>query len=209
MELGAVICLPNGTPLCEKCPVMHLCKAFKLGIQMDIPVKKPKKARRIEEKTILLFSLSSEENLTKEQEREQRKERFVSYYAIQKRRKKGLLAGMWQLPAIEGKKTILELEEYLKQFMEKATIQCEFDITPLEEGKHIFSHVEWHMKGYKVQIRPIQDSKECLEQLKESINEMILEMEEGLLQELKWIQSKDLEEVALPSAYDLYRGYLQ
>ena len=31
MELGEVICIPNGKPLCEKCPLSHLCLAHKEG----------------------------------------------------------------------------------------------------------------------------------------------------------------------------------
>ena len=31
MELGATICLPNGAPLCEKCPAGRLCRAFQEG----------------------------------------------------------------------------------------------------------------------------------------------------------------------------------
>ena len=29
MELGATVCLPNGAPLCERCPAAHLCRALR------------------------------------------------------------------------------------------------------------------------------------------------------------------------------------
>ena len=43
MELGEVICIPNGKPLCEKCPLSHLCLAHKEGREMELPKKAEKK----------------------------------------------------------------------------------------------------------------------------------------------------------------------
>ena len=128
MELGALICIPNGRPLCDTCPIAHLCNANNLGIQMELPVKPAKKKRTKEEKTILLIEHNNE-------------------YAIRKRDSKGLLAGLWELPHIEGKLTIEELEIYLiKKGLEN------FRIESLGDAKHIFSHIEWHMVGYFVHI---------------------------------------------------------
>ena len=55
MELGAIICLPNGEPKCSQCPMSTMCIAYHAGTQNELPVKKKKNARKIEEKTILLF----------------------------------------------------------------------------------------------------------------------------------------------------------
>lgn len=211
MELGAVICLPNGKPLCEQCPVIHLCKAFKEEIQMKIPVKMPKKSRKIEEKTILLFkamesvhsdSLSFESSKGK-------KNRYISYYAIQKRNKKGLLAGMWQLPGIEGKKTIMQVEEYLQNIIRNKQFDFQISVEPLGEGKHIFSHIEWHMNGYKINIVSKMKEQTSLEKLSLQINELILEMEQEECKEVNWISAKQLEDYAIPSAFELYRRYIQ
>ena len=49
MELGATVCLPNGAPLCEKCPAARLCTAFQQGRTGELPVKAPKKPRREED----------------------------------------------------------------------------------------------------------------------------------------------------------------
>ena len=126
MELGALICIPNGKPLCDQCPVMHLCRAFQEDLTEQIPVKPKKKERRIEERTILLIE-------------------YQDKYAVQKRLPKGLLAGLWELPGMEGKLTLPQLEETLIKE------GCDYkEITPLGDKKHIFSHVEWHMKGYHV-----------------------------------------------------------
>lgn len=56
MELGAVVCLPNSPPQCLVCPLQGLCLAHQQGCETDFPVKTPKKARRIEQRTLLLFS---------------------------------------------------------------------------------------------------------------------------------------------------------
>lgn len=55
MELGAVVCMPNGTPRCTECPLQSLCSACAAGTQPAYPVKKKKAQRRIEEKTVLLM----------------------------------------------------------------------------------------------------------------------------------------------------------
>jgi A/G-specific adenine glycosylase len=211
MELGAVVCLPNGMPLCEQCPVDHLCKTYKEGIQMKIPVKTPKKSRKIEEKSILLFSITKKnEKIEGSKEIEtskNRKNRFMSYYAIQKRNAKGLLAGLWQLPAIDGKRTTLQVEEYLNNIIKEKRYNFDIVVVPLEEGKHIFSHIEWHMKGYRIEIIPKNEEMK-FEDITSQIDQIIQEAEQSKLQELKWINANQLKEFALPSAFDLYRGYL-
>ena len=42
MELGAVVCMPNGTPRCTECPLQSLCSACAAGTQPAYPVKKKK-----------------------------------------------------------------------------------------------------------------------------------------------------------------------
>ena len=55
IELGAIVCIPAGKPLCGECPMNSLCLALKGELTDVIPVKAPKKPRRIEEKTIFLL----------------------------------------------------------------------------------------------------------------------------------------------------------
>lgn len=79
MELGATICLPNGAPLCEKCPVSPHCASKIEEKWREIPVKKSKKPRRIESRQVFLIYRGDE-------------------VAIRKRESKGLLAGLWEFP---------------------------------------------------------------------------------------------------------------
>lgn len=128
MDLGATVCLPNGAPHCPHCPLARLCLAHASGTEESLPIKTRAKARRIEERTILRLEQGSA-------------------IAIEKRPRKGLLAGLWELPSLEGKKTRPEVEAYLE---EKGLTPAK--ITELPPAKHIFSHVEWNMTGYRIRL---------------------------------------------------------
>ena len=95
MELGALICIPGGVPKCAACPVSGLCQAHSLGIETVLPVKAQKKERRIEKRTILIF---------RNQER----------VLLHKRGEKGLLAGLWELPAFDGELASEEVRRILQ-----------------------------------------------------------------------------------------------
>ena len=56
IELGAIVCVPNGGPKCEQCPVKEYCIAHAENLTAEIPVKKKAKARKIEERTVLIFN---------------------------------------------------------------------------------------------------------------------------------------------------------
>ncbi|MFR5602480.1 MAG: A/G-specific adenine glycosylase [Lachnospiraceae bacterium] len=126
IEVGAIVCVPNGQPKCEECPLASLCLARKEGMTGEIPVKTPKKPRKIEEKTVCILE-------TKDQ------------VALRKREDSGLLASLYELPNVEGH---LKQEELAEAFgVESGTI---LEVRPLSAAKHIFSHVEWHMIGYQL-----------------------------------------------------------
>lgn len=128
MEIGACVCIPNGAPHCDKCPLAELCVAHAEHVEQEYPKKVSAKARKIEEKTILVIR---DENRT----------------AVRKRPEKGLLAGMYEFPSMEGYHTAEEVTKYLADNGLK-TIR----IQPLEDAKHVFTHKEWHMKGYMVRV---------------------------------------------------------
>ncbi len=172
MELGAMVCIPNGKPLCMKCPVMHLCKAYHDKTEMLIPVKPDKKPRRIEEKTVLLIEKNGE-------------------YAIRKRKGSGLLAGLWELPNMEGKLTPQAIEKVLlNRGLENFTIQS------LGEAKHIFSHIEWHMTGYYIRLEGDN-----------MVSENTIYSADGTKLVL-WADKKQIEEkYTLPSAFEKYKKH--
>lgn len=133
IEIGAIVCVPNGKAKCEECPLAFCCKAKEKGIVDELPKKKAKKERRIEDRTVLIL---------KDGDR----------VAIRKRPAKGLLAGLYELPNLEGN---LSEQQVLDQV--KAWGLSPLRILPLAGAKHIFSHVEWHMTGYAVRLEETED----------------------------------------------------
>ncbi len=123
MELGATVCLPNGQPLCEQCPVAELCLARKNGAQQEYPVKTVKKPRRTEKRTV--FVLHREDKL-----------------AVCKRPEKGLLAGLWQLPDVAGELSDREALQQAEAWNLRPT-----GIEKLVRREHIFTHVKWELTG--------------------------------------------------------------
>lgn len=128
MDLGATVCLPNGQPKCEECPLKDLCQANFERITSEVPIKTNKKARSIEKRTVLIICCGHS-------------------YALRKRETKGLLPNLWEFPNFEGHLTERQCREILE---EKGIKAIEFKI--LSSSKHIFSHIEWHMTGYFIQV---------------------------------------------------------
>lgn len=133
MELGAMVCVPNGDPQCRICPWCEICLAHKNGAETKYPVKTEKKPRKIEEKTILLI-LDGEKMV------------------LRKRPEKGLLSGLYEFPSEKG---YLSETEAVKQ-VEKMGFSP-LRVQALEDAKHIFTHVEWHMKGFLVRVAETED----------------------------------------------------
>lgn len=169
MELGATVCVPNGEPHCEDCPWKELCEAKRQNRINELPVKKKAKERRVEEKTV--FIIKDGEKL-----------------ALHKRPAKGLLAGLYELPNTEGYLKENEIIEFIK---EKGYVPVR--IQPVGEAKHIFSHVEWHMKGYVVFLQA--GEYELLED-KKTENWIFVDVEETR------------DNYAIPSAFSKYTEYL-
>ena len=169
MELGAVVCLPNGMPKCEKCPLGGICLAFRKGVMQDFPVKTGKKPRSIEEKTVLLIQDDVRAALCKRPER-------------------GLLAGMYEFPCMEG----LQSEEAVLEYLKKQGF-LPIRIKALGPAKHVFTHKEWHMTGYYIRVDELFPVAETAKKL----HYMFIEKEE--------IEKK----YPVPSAYAAYAKYLQ
>ena len=142
MDLGAMVCLPNGAPECGRCPLAGLCEANRLGMQSQLPVRRKKAARRVEEMTVYLLV---------------RRGRI----ALRRRADAGLLAGLWEFPHVPG---ILEDEEAGRPLADWGL------------SKHIFTHVEWHMAGYLLEV-------------------------EGDGPDFTWADRAGLEALAVPSAF--------
>ena len=166
IELGATVCVPNGAPRCAECPLAAICRASREETTESIPVKSAKKPRRIEERTVLLIR---DDNRT----------------VIGKRPPKGLLAGLFELPNMEGHLDEKEVADFVRSLgLEPIRIK------PLEDSKHIFTHLEWHMKAFEVTVSADFDG---------------FSSDNGLLV----VQNTDLREhYAIPSAFAAYKKEL-
>lgn len=178
MELGATVCLPNGAPRCEVCPWGDICEARKQNRIAELPVKQKAKKRRIEEKTVLI--VKDGEKL-----------------ALHKRPAKGLLAGLYELPNVEGYLTENEIIDYIKgEGYQPIRIQ------PICDAKHIFSHVEWHMKGYVVFLQAQGYEKDANQV--DTNNAEETQHEDWLFVDVE----ETKEKYAIPSAFVKYTEYL-
>ena len=152
MELGETVCIPNGEPLCEKCPLAELCKGRASGRAGELPVRKVKKKRRVEKRTVFLIRDDEGRVL------------------IRRRPETGLLAGLWEFPSVEGHVKKSQVEESVRRIFFDSISEnvprtdapaekvpgggMAVDIRRLPAAKHIFSHIEWDMIGYEVRIAP-------------------------------------------------------
>ncbi len=166
IELGAVVCVPNGEARCDMCPLAPECRAGKEGMVSLLPRKSAKSARRIEEKTVFLI-------------------RDGSRTVLHKRPSRGLLSGLYELPNVEGHLGEGEVTAYLRGIG--------FDplrIERMEDAKHIFTHIEWHMIAYAVTVTPEFDGSTGADGL-------------------QLVQNEELHDrYAIPSAFSAYIKYL-
>lgn len=136
MELGAVVCVPGGPAKCQKCPWKSFCLAHLHGTENTLPVKAAKKARTIEDRTVFVIQ---DGNRT----------------AIRKRSPEGLLAGLYELPNTAG---MLSSEQALS-FVTEMGLEPLY-IEELPPAKHIFSHIEWRMKAYRIRVSSLEKGGE-------------------------------------------------
>ena len=111
---------------------------------------------------------------------------------LSKRPDTGLLAGLYEYPnelktgdhtarSAAGKR---EAKELLDAFLETHGL-TPVSVFPLSAAKHIFSHVEWHMTGFDVEVAsldPVRDTSPLLV-----------------------VSLADLDRYSIPAAFDAYK----
>ncbi len=125
MELGATVCIPK-SPRCIACPLSEICEGYKKGIAATLPKRTPKNARTLSEKTVFYFYKGNS-------------------IALKKRDKKGLLAGLWELPNTEGKLSVSDAVRLAEDW----GLAPDAPVRSVERV-HIFTHAEWHMRCYYI-----------------------------------------------------------
>lgn len=134
MELGAIICTPNGIPKCGICPCLSFCRAFRYGTAERLPAKSPKRPRRKEKRTVFVYSCNGR-------------------IAVRQREAHGLLAGCWEFPNCIGSLT----EQEAAAFASRQGLSL-ISVDRSLNKKHVFTHVEWEMICYFFSCSEMPDS---------------------------------------------------
>lgn len=172
MDLGASICVPKGEPKCERCPLMPSCRAYAAGDMTDYPRRKPKRKKRIEHYTVLIISNGE-------------------HVLLAQRPEGGVLAKLWGLPMLESHLTPEKLHETLVEWIGDMPIRA---IVPLRPAKHVFTHIEWRMIGYRVELTST-----------ETVHERILRY--GKACEMRWATWEEVaDRYAIPTAFAAFLG---
>lgn len=151
MEVGQSLCLPKGKPHCQQCPFQEHCVTAKHDLYQEIPYRSKNAQRKVEQRTILLLQYHDE-------------------VVLQKRPQRGLLAGLYEFINLNQAYSIKQIEMMYPLA----------NVLSLPFAKHIFTHKEWHMTMYRVQLQqriPLLDTQ-------------------------IWVKVNELEQYAIPSAFD-------
>lgn len=148
MDFGSSICIGNGNPRCNICPLVENCKAYQEGLVHKLPIRKKLKKRKKEKYTVVIYTYQDE-------------------VLIHKRSDQGLLAGLYEFVTLD--------DHHPKKEFPKAIY--------LGKYKHIFSHIEWDMKGFLVPTTDKIIKKDYI-----------------------WVKIEDLEKhYSIPGAFKLYK----
>lgn len=131
MELGATVCLPRA-PRCEACPVAKSCGAHAAGEASRIPVRTPKRAKKVV-RVACCACVDGEGRV------------------LLVRRQSGLLAGTWALPAVE-----LEDEDTADRALGAAVRELDViagRLVPRGEIRHVFTHRDVTAEVFRARAR--------------------------------------------------------
>ena len=162
MELGQTVCVPNGSPHCDMCPWNSFCAAHRENLTESIPFRSSLKQRRICERTLLVI-------------------RDGDRFLMHRRKETGLLGGLYEF---DGRDGFLRRREAMAE-AEKLGF-APVKIKELPASKHVFTHLEWHMKAYEImtaQCAHVPDESYVL------------------------VSKKELQSLAVPSAFHAYVSY--
>ena len=124
MDLGALICTPR-SPTCEDCPVAGHCRARADGAAREYPRKPAPIAKKEQDRTILLMVMDGG--------------------LLARRRPKGLLGGLYEFPAVEGR--FDDGASLIEALAQQGFIGVRL-IRPLPDARHVFTHLVWRMGGW-------------------------------------------------------------
>ena len=124
MDFANDLCIANGTPACEKCPLKDYCQAYQNNTVMMLPSREKKVSKKEELHTVIIL-------------------RYRNEVYLQKRPKSGLLANMYEFTNFT---TALNVEDIEKMFINVESLRY------IGELKNVFSHLIWYISVYEVYV---------------------------------------------------------
>ncbi|OEH86656.1 A/G-specific adenine glycosylase [Desulfuribacillus stibiiarsenatis] len=175
MDLGSNICIPR-TPRCDVCPISSYCLAYQEGQQTALPIKSN---NRRQKPVMVASALVYQDNRL-----------------LLEQRSSDLLANMWQLPSVEcedEEQGWMLLEEKLIQQVPNARLTKHV----ITHGEHIFSHLHWYLKVYKVELR---EDTDYTDYIYEKIPTYLSD-EDYTTSSMKWITLCDIDKYPMPKIF--------
>lgn len=117
MELGETKCQPKKLD-CEGCPLKEDCKARRSGRASELPLRQARTEKKTERRTLLMIERGGK-------------------LLLHRRPSKGVLAGLWEIPAAEDGLDALKT-------VSKGEV--------LGETKHVFTHLVWEMTAIRAEL---------------------------------------------------------
>ena len=152
------------------------CRAHQEGCTQQYPVKAPKKARQIQQRTLFAILCRTAEG---------------TFTLLHRRPDSGLLAGLWEIPSVEGALTEEQAQQAAAQLLEPFGLSV-LSLQPQKPARHIFTHIEWQMSCLLVKTGDSTLSRSQIDRLLP---------EDFLL-------TDRLDSVSLPSAFQSYTSLL-
>ena len=133
MELGERVCIPNGMPKCDSCPLQEKCEAYHNENYYLFPIKDERRSKEEIDMTVFIFV-------------------WEKKTIVQKRKNAGLLHNLYEFPNMEG---VLSFDEVLDYGSRYGTVES---VSPSISYTHIFTHKKWKMQSYFVFMKKVNCS---------------------------------------------------
>ena len=127
MELGALICNTK-QPDCASCPIRIFCEAYQKKTTAQFPVKRKPKPKPTYHVAIAVIT---------------KKDRLL----ITKRKREGLLGGMWEFPGGKIKVGESPREACIREVKEEVNLLVEID-RPIQKFSYAYTHFRVHLNVF-------------------------------------------------------------
>ena len=132
MELGALVCVPNGAPLCDVCPLAGLCESRHLGIQNERPV--PGKKAAVTQIEVVCGVLLHEGKVF-----------------IQRRNEKDVWGGLWEFPGGCVEPGEPPDQAVVREWMEEVGFKVAI-VRPLDVIRHNYTTYRITLRCYQLRL---------------------------------------------------------